>query len=178
MQLYFVSVSCDDRAGRGKFRVSVLRWKFQSFCSSFCLCFFPSSFQYFCAVPSTVEWKFHLCSSHCFSCSILDVSEVEIQMFFESSPLGCDVIWYCDNIATSRKNTLPPWRWRQRGSLKRWYPSRTLDSFTAQKTSTYNIVILLTIITIVGATCVGVSWRKLHPLHPKLRTEKYLNVNV
>jgi hypothetical protein len=30
-----------------------------------------------------------------------------------------------------------PWRWRQHGALKRWYPTTTLHGVTTQKTSTW-----------------------------------------
>jgi hypothetical protein len=32
-----------------------------------------------------------------------------------------------------------PWRWRQHGYLKGWYPTTTLHGVTTQKTSTWNI---------------------------------------
>jgi hypothetical protein len=32
-----------------------------------------------------------------------------------------------------------PWRWRQHGPPKRWYPTTTLQGVTTQKTSTWNI---------------------------------------
>jgi hypothetical protein len=34
---------------------------------------------------------------------------------------------------------LPPWRWRQHGPLKCWYPTTTLHSVTTQKIETLNI---------------------------------------
>jgi len=44
-----------------------------------------------------------------------------------------------------------PWRWRQHGPLKHWYPTVTLYSVTTQRTLTWNI-------TTVKASKLTWSW--------------------
>jgi hypothetical protein len=75
----------------------------------------------------------------------------------------CDSVKFCGRSPKFRRSTLPPssccdaaycfvgyrcfrdpcfnppWRWRQHGPLKRWYPPTTLHVFTIRKTSTLNI---------------------------------------
>jgi len=52
--------------------------------------------------------------------------------------LQVEVFWVvtpCSEVS----DVTSPWRWRQNGHLKRWYPTTTLYGVTTHKTSTWNI---------------------------------------
>jgi hypothetical protein len=49
-----------------------------------------------------------------------------------------EVFWFV--MACSVVVVTSPWRWRQHGPLKHWYPTTTLHSNTTQKTSTWILI--------------------------------------
>jgi len=53
--------------------------------------------------------------------------------YSRSGLLGCDAVWCCGRVPTF----FSPWRWRQPGYPKCWYPIATLHGVTTQKNSTW-----------------------------------------
>jgi hypothetical protein len=72
----------------------------------------------------------------------------------------------------------PPWRWRQHGPLKRWYPTTTLHGVTIYKTLTWLIFLVRNQTRTSGCDrkrrrlrdIVVQSWLKITPVTPSLES--------
>jgi len=57
------------------------------------------------------------------------------RVYLSHSFLGCDTVQWCSRIWTFLMTVLhpsSPWRWRQHGPLKRWYPTTSLRCHTPE----------------------------------------------